>query len=51
MQFSSPCKPSKSAKSLGGKNVNEHVHSLLSFEFLFDLRCLITDVLWPMSDA
>ena len=51
MQFSSPCKPSKSTKLLGGKNVNEHVHSLWSFEFLFDLRRLITHVLWPMSDA
>ena len=50
MQFSSPCKPSKFTKLLGGKNVNEHVHSLWSFEFLFDLRCLIIHVLWPMSD-
>ena len=51
VQFSSPCKPSKSMKLVGGKNVNEHVHSLWSFEFFFDLRCLITDVLWPMSAA
>ena len=28
VQFSSPCKPSKSMKLVGGKNVNEHVHSL-----------------------